>query len=137
MSVDEAVRLALATAGSAAPASGPIGEGDPGDLVAQACITLADWLAACPEQAAAAWSAAHKVGHVAVVKRALIAAPSYRTSSPSAARTEPGKGKTVRAVFCLELSTHVVTTRLIELSVTRFAGQAMVTLKYLLASPGW
>lgn len=60
--MDEAVRLALATASAAAPASGPIGEGDQGDLVAQACITLADWLAACPDDAAAAWAAAHKVG---------------------------------------------------------------------------
>lgn len=99
MSVDEAVRLALATAGAAATASGPVGEGDQGDLVAQACITLADWLAACPEQAAAAWAAAHKVGHLAVIKGAPDVAPSSQDElHPQLARSR-GLGKPARCVL--------------------------------------
>ncbi|KAK9831873.1 hypothetical protein WJX81_004370 [Elliptochloris bilobata] len=56
--VKEAVRLALATAGGAEPLPG--GAGDQGDLVAQACATLVEWLAERPDEAAAAWADAHK-----------------------------------------------------------------------------
>lgn len=102
VSVDEAVRLALATAGGAAPAAGPIGEGDQGDLVAQACITLADWLAACPEPAAAAWAAAHKVGHAALVERAPhLLCPACSAMSTSCSYGA-GSWTFLRAVLCLK-----------------------------------
>jgi len=57
--VGDAVRAALATAGGAERAAGAP-EGEPGELTAQAAATLAGWLVAAPEPAAAAWAAAHK-----------------------------------------------------------------------------
>ncbi len=80
--VGEAVRAALATAGGAERAAGAP-DAEPGELVAQAAATLAGWLAAAPEPAAAAWAAAHKARRPRRAPRTC--AVLWRSTDPSPA----------------------------------------------------